>query len=247
MIVAVVALIVALGGTGYAALTLPKRSVGKAQLKRNAVTSPKVRDGALLARDFAPGQLPAGERGPAGEPGPPGERGLTGATGEAGQDGADGTNGTDGATGSALLTGQASNLPNTISPVAGWAGVNEIGPFGTASDSDANSTTRSPARDLTLRDLSVKIQKDLPDGGLALFEVVAASPPLNAQFNDNGGGAVISCTVVGGAGNETTCSAAGPGTLPASQLIFMRITVSSSGVAADPVRANWGVSAEPAP
>ena len=36
MVVAITALIVALGGTGYAALKLPKSSVGTAQLKRNA-------------------------------------------------------------------------------------------------------------------------------------------------------------------------------------------------------------------
>jgi hypothetical protein len=40
--VAVVALIVAIGGTSYAAFTLPKGSVGTAQLKNRAVTNAKL-------------------------------------------------------------------------------------------------------------------------------------------------------------------------------------------------------------
>jgi hypothetical protein len=75
MAVALIALFVALSGVSYAAATLPRDSVGTAQIKRSAVTSAKVKDGSLLARDFKAGQLPRGEQGPAGE------RGATGATG----------------------------------------------------------------------------------------------------------------------------------------------------------------------
>jgi hypothetical protein len=80
MIVAFMALIVSLGGTGYAAITLPKNSVGAKQIKRNAirskhikrnaVTGSKVRDASLFRNDFAPRQLPAGPQGPPGPPGP---------------------------------------------------------------------------------------------------------------------------------------------------------------------------------
>jgi hypothetical protein len=62
MLVALVALFVALGGTGYAALSLPKNSVGSAQLQKGAVTSNKVKDHSLLAKDFHSGQLPQGPR-----------------------------------------------------------------------------------------------------------------------------------------------------------------------------------------
>jgi hypothetical protein len=58
-IIATLALVVALGGTGYAAASLPRNSVGTKQLKNNAVTSKKVKDGALLRQDFKAGQLPA--------------------------------------------------------------------------------------------------------------------------------------------------------------------------------------------
>lgn len=69
MIVACVALAVALGGTSYAAVALPKNSVGTKQLKPGAITSSKIRDFSLRIWDFKRGQLP---RGPAGPPGPAG-------------------------------------------------------------------------------------------------------------------------------------------------------------------------------
>jgi hypothetical protein len=47
MVVACIALTVALGGTSYAAITLPKNSVGTRQLKKNAVTGVKVRANAI--------------------------------------------------------------------------------------------------------------------------------------------------------------------------------------------------------
>ena len=79
-----VALMVALGGTSYAAVALPARSVGPTQLKANAVTSVKVKDRTLQLKDFKVGQVPAGpagERGPAGANGADGAGGATGAVG----------------------------------------------------------------------------------------------------------------------------------------------------------------------
>lgn len=72
LIIACIALFVALGGTSYAALKLPKNSVGGAQIKKNAVTSAKVKNGSLTAADFKKSTLPAG---PAGQPGTKGDRG----------------------------------------------------------------------------------------------------------------------------------------------------------------------------
>jgi hypothetical protein len=87
LVIACLALAVALGGTGYAAvLKLPPNSVGTAQLKARSVTNAKLADNAVTARkvknrsllrvDFAPGQLPAGPQGPQGPAGPPGLVGL---------------------------------------------------------------------------------------------------------------------------------------------------------------------------
>src|SRR5712691_3518405 len=74
MVVAYLALLVALGGTGYAATRLP----------RDSVTTVQVKDFSLLARDFRRGQIPAGPVGPAGPAGPAGAPGATGPAGPAG-------------------------------------------------------------------------------------------------------------------------------------------------------------------
>ncbi len=81
MIMACVALAVALGGTGYAALRLPPNSVGTRQLKNNAVISAKVKNHSLRGVDFKPGQIP---QGPAGRPGPAGPAGPVGPAGPPG-------------------------------------------------------------------------------------------------------------------------------------------------------------------
>ena len=64
-VVATLALVLAVTGGAYAATQLPKNSVGSKQ----------VTNGSLKAKDFKPGQLPAG---PQGVPGPKGEAGAPG-------------------------------------------------------------------------------------------------------------------------------------------------------------------------
>jgi hypothetical protein len=61
MLVACIALAVALGGTGYAAMVLPANSVGTLQLKANAVNGPKVKDGSLTLADLRAGTIDAPE------------------------------------------------------------------------------------------------------------------------------------------------------------------------------------------
>jgi hypothetical protein len=53
MIVALIALFVALGGTGYAVTALPKNSVGEKQLRKAAITSQKIRANAVRSGDIA--------------------------------------------------------------------------------------------------------------------------------------------------------------------------------------------------
>ena len=57
--IALVALFVALGGTGYAAFKFPANSVGTAQLRNGAVTGAKVRSHSLSGNALASGVLPA--------------------------------------------------------------------------------------------------------------------------------------------------------------------------------------------
>ena len=117
MAVALVALFIALGSGAYAATNPPANSVGTKQLKNGAVTNAKlannsvgndkikegaigpkrlengavtaekVKDGSLLAKDFAPGQLPAGPQGPQGPQGAAGPQGPAGAAGPPGPSG----------------------------------------------------------------------------------------------------------------------------------------------------------------
>src|SRR5919108_751320 len=96
MTVALLALFVALGGTSYATVSaaFPPNSVGTKQIKDNSITRAKiahesitsvlVKDGGLLAKDFATGQLPFGPTGPAGPAGPQGPKGDKGDTGAPG-------------------------------------------------------------------------------------------------------------------------------------------------------------------
>lgn len=54
LVIAVIALFVALGGTSYAVTQLPRNSVGTTQLKTSAVTSPKLKAGAVTSAKVAP-------------------------------------------------------------------------------------------------------------------------------------------------------------------------------------------------
>jgi hypothetical protein len=96
LVVSIIALSVTLGGTSYAAIVLPANSVGTKQIKKDAVTSAKVKAGSLLAADFAPGQLPAGAAGATGATGATGPIGATGPKGDKGEKGDPGINGTNG-------------------------------------------------------------------------------------------------------------------------------------------------------
>lgn len=84
LVVASLALVLSLGGTGYAALKLPRNSVGAAQIKANAVTSAKIKDGTLRMTDFKAADAPAGPQGIRGQEGP---RGPAGPEGDAGPSG----------------------------------------------------------------------------------------------------------------------------------------------------------------
>jgi hypothetical protein len=87
-VTSLMAIFVALGGTGYAAITLPSNSVGPRQIKtnavggteirKNAVRSGEIRNGALRFVDFRAGTFPPGPRGPQGIQGIQGIQGERG-------------------------------------------------------------------------------------------------------------------------------------------------------------------------
>lgn len=83
-ITATLALFVALGGTSYAALTLPRNSVGSGQIRKNAVSSSEIRSRAVGSSEIRDRTIKlsdlstsartslSGQQGPAGPPGPRG-------------------------------------------------------------------------------------------------------------------------------------------------------------------------------
>lgn len=99
-VMATAAVFIALGGVSYAAVKLPKNSVGTAQIKSNAVNGSKiksstitgsdVRNGSLSGADVQDGSLSQADFGgalPAGAPGPKGDSGPQGTKGDAGPPG----------------------------------------------------------------------------------------------------------------------------------------------------------------
>ena len=127
-IIAVTALAVAaLGATplGHAAgrFVLPKASVGAGQLKANAVTGAKVKDGSLRPADFKAGAVPDGPQGPKGEKGDTGAPGPQGAIGPQGEPGVPGTQGERGDKGDpgSGVSGYELVTTSTSLPAAGYA------------------------------------------------------------------------------------------------------------------------------
>jgi hypothetical protein len=150
-VVACLALGVALGGTGYAAVVLPRNSVGTIQLRNNAVTSLKVKDGDLRLVDFAPSQR-AQLRGPAGPAGPAGPSGATGPKGDKGDKGDKGTNGTNGTNGAPGVPGLGGYtiVEKTLSTTAGFMGLSVNCPSGTRALGGGGGTS-TPAAGVTVR------------------------------------------------------------------------------------------------
>ena len=93
MIVALLALVVAMSGTGYAAVKLARNSVQSKHIKAGAVTSSDIKNRTIRGRDIARGVLREGPTGPRGAAGTAGERGATGERGPQGP--ADGPAGGD--------------------------------------------------------------------------------------------------------------------------------------------------------
>ncbi len=135
-VMSTLAVMIALGGTSYAAITLPKNSVGERQLRKDAVTTAKVRNGTLLKNDFKPGQIVDGAAGPQGNAGPPGPKGDPGAPGDKGEAGAPGAKGDIGLPGPKGDTGAPGAKGETGAPGAtGAVGPKgDTGPIGPAGD-----------------------------------------------------------------------------------------------------------------
>lgn len=159
------ALVVALSGGAYAA-SLPKKSVGTPQLKKEAVTTAKVKDGSLTAADFAPGALGSGLSGAVG---------ATGATGPRGPQGPSGL--VHSASAPSTVSGMRPCADNDVVTV-------EVTPdrpslvFGAATGYWA-SNEEDPARWYAAQ---VDVRVDV-DGAVARTEIVDTSSPNNERQN----------------------------------------------------------------
>lgn len=173
-------LFIVLGGSSYAAVTLKRNSVKGKHIAASAVTSPKVKDRSLRARDFKLGELPAG---------PQGGQGAAGR---------DGSNGVVGSAAASTLTGRTD----------GGSSTRYSAPSGTSasSPSEFDVVHLSPNATIVARDLSVKTQTSTgPAGGTATFTLMddesptpvsctvsLAFPMGNVNCNSGGATATIS-------------------------------------------------------
>jgi hypothetical protein len=146
MAVAVIALVVALGGTAAASFgpfkgdkIVKNRSLSGIRLKKHTITATEIRDGSLLAKNFKSGQLPAGP------PGAPGQRGPAGSPA------------------ASMLT--ASTQTGALGPL-GQSGSFILPPSGVATFS-FSGIQLSPAAPAVARDLAVEVD-NAPPGSAVL-------------------------------------------------------------------------------
>ncbi len=115
LVISVIALFVALGGSGYAAVAIngkniKNRSIAGKKLKKGTVGGAEVKNGSLGAVDFKAGQLPGGPPGPRGQQGLPGARGQQGLPGTPGSARAYGEIGITATGDYELLPGRSKNV-----------------------------------------------------------------------------------------------------------------------------------------
>lgn len=161
-IMSMTAVMIALGGTSYAA-TLAKNSVGSAQIKskavknsdlgNNAVTSGKVKNGSLLAQDFKSGQIPAGPKGATGAPGLTGQTGLTGPTG------ATGPQGPAGLLGRVIVRRVDINLPLSAAPGTGGTPITAFATCGPGEKIVGGSVNISNTPNLNQQEMEVLVSR----------------------------------------------------------------------------------------
>ncbi len=179
-VTATMALVLALGGTSYAAIKLPA----------NSVTTKQVKDRSLLSKDFKRGQLPAGKQGAAGPAGPQGAQGPAGPAGAAA---------------GAYKATQAGpaitpNAPQTVDSLALPGGGNWVV---TAKFIANNTGTLDPANISCSLQLDGVFKDTLGTGGT---DFGAGGSALTLSGAGAGSSAVVVCTTSATAGNYEAIS-----------------------------------------
>ncbi len=207
-VTATLALVVALGGTSYAAVALPRNSVGAPQLKSNAVTSAKIRPGNVAPADLSLASRRLAAKGPV-SPGA-----VSGTLYDA--------------------TGSGTGITN----------FRRASLFGQTPYSDGGlgrATSMSPNRPMVVRSLSVRVDNDVPPGGVVRLEVVVTQT-LGVEPD------VLSCEINGtDAPGEVGCRSTGAGQVPANSFVYMFATVSGGLSTTNPGAIRWGMTMEVKP
>jgi hypothetical protein len=133
--VSVIALLLAMGGTCCAALSLPKYSVGSRQLKRGAVTPSNAANSTI---QLFKGR--AGDTGARGAKGDTGAQGLNGDPGAQGPKGDPGAAGTNSATHALVRTGTADVAYNSTEAAEAACNAGEVAVGGGGSFATANAS-----------------------------------------------------------------------------------------------------------
>ena len=224
MVVASLALLVALGGSSYAAISIGSGNIRNGSIRsedigtgqvhssdilNNDVQGIDVRDGtiktadvgdhSLLAKDFALGQLPAGAQGAKGDQGPPGNPGAPGNAGAQGSPAA------------SWITG---SLQYADSTSAGSS--KEFGVSGPIPNLSTAAFSRAPNAQMVVRDLFV-------DAVLA----PGAGATRRYTILDDGAATAVTCDIKDSA---STCdSASATATIDAGSRVQIRSEVVSGG------------------
>jgi hypothetical protein len=135
-LLAFTAIVIALGGSAYAAV-----KITGAQVTDNSLTSADIKNGTLLAKDFKRGQLKAGKTGPQGVPG---AAGLQGGKGDKGDQ------------------GDAGPLLDTLQPGRSLRGVYDVAGAGGAAGSVFEAATSFPLALATAPTQHVILNGNLP-------------------------------------------------------------------------------------
>jgi hypothetical protein len=111
--IGLLALFIALGGTSYAAASLPRNSVGSSQLRKGSVTKSKLASGVQKRLKAA------GKAGPTGAAGAKGDTGAQGPKGETGAQGVQGIQGVPGPTSAGVGGINTTVTPGGLTPILG--------------------------------------------------------------------------------------------------------------------------------
>jgi len=178
------ALVVALSSPawGETAVTAAKKLVKGPQIASNAITSAKVKDGSLLAKDFKKGQIRDGERGAAGVAGAPGAPGATGPQGATGPTGPQGPKGEPGTTYTAWIQSRRSY---TLGAVTGGR-VIALSTTGFAFE-EGSGLMVLPERSRVLIDATLTVQNAAASGTSTVRCNLQASEPGEPSIFDDVG------------------------------------------------------------